>query len=287
MEEQNNNKPQLGASKPFNPDDPYGVNDVLEEKERQYRIASQRKKAPSAVRWLVIFAPVYLLAAMPFAIWLRNVHEKPDVQLSGEQQSAFVADDKIDYSVVDTTPTVAVSTKTVEAVTGPDPLQDLFKTDMTGAVSSVFEQRSAAQVRDFFNSEAVSEHLAQKLKDAGAWDTPEGMLKYFAENEEGKKLLAAFVAQRDKADVVNAGLSSGSFMLCVAAPAVITMAGSPAKYAPLVAQNPELLLLLSSEPVSKALSGLPTLASFAKAITSPPPAAEKAKAPARKGRASR
>ena len=286
MEEQNNKKSPLGAPKPFNPDDPYGVNEILEEKDRQYHIASNKKKAPSAVRWLVIFAPVYLLAAMPFAIWLKNVHEKPDVQLSGEQQNAFVADDKIDYSVVDTTPVVAASTKTVEAITGPDPLQELFKTDIPGAVNSVFEQRTPQQVRDFFNSEAVSEHLAQKLKEGGAWDTPEGLLKYLAENEEGKKLLAAFAAQREKAEVVNAGLSSGSFMLCVAAPAVISMATEPAKYAPLVAQNAQLLSLLSAEPVGKALSGLPNLAAFVKAVTAPP-AATKEKPHARKGRASR
>ena len=274
------------APTPFNADDPYGVNAVLDEKERQYRLASQQKKEPSALKWLIIFAPVYLLAAMPFAIWLKNAHEKPDVQLSGEQQNAFVADDKIDYSIVDSTPAVAVSTRAVAAFTGPDPLQDLFKKDMLGAVNRVFAERAPQQVRDFFSSEAVSEQLAQKLKEGGAWDTPEGLLKYLSQNEEGKKLLAAFLSQSDKADVVNAGLSSGSFLLCVAAPSVISIISAPAKYAGPVAENKELLQLLSAAPVGKALSGLPNMANFIKVVTAPLPkqSAPAAKEKAGKGR---
>ncbi|HOX22099.1 MAG TPA: hypothetical protein PLL10_01440, partial [Elusimicrobiales bacterium] len=181
MEQPNTNKQQAGP-KVFNPDDPYGVKAILEEKDRQHQQAmANRPKEASALKWLVIFAPVYLLAAMPFAIWLKDAYEHPDMKLSSAQETAFMADEKADAKEE---PVVAPVAETED----PGQLLSTIKTEPVAALTKLFARGNPQQVKDFFDDDAVAEILSQKLKDAGAWDTPEGLLKYLSTEDEGRKI---------------------------------------------------------------------------------------------------
>lgn len=264
MAQQKGKQPEPEATKTFNPDDPYGVKAILEEKEKKYREAAKKPKAPSAMRWLLIFAPMYLLVAMPFAIWFKNSYEKTDVQLSGAQATAFMADDKIDYTKDDSSAT-AVAASTAAAQPEEAPLQTLFSTDMVTALNALFSQNDAQKVKEFFNDEAVAASLEQSLKSAGAWETGDGFMKYISQNEEGKKLLTLFHGQRDNIKAVEEGLQSKTFLRFASSPAVKDMQTNYKKFVPAAAANPEFLGILTAAPVANVLSNLEYTAVFMRA----------------------
>ncbi|NLO91317.1 MAG: hypothetical protein GX410_04920 [Elusimicrobia bacterium] len=264
MAEQKGKQPEPEATKTYNPDDPYGVKAVLEEKEKQYREAVKKPKAPSAVRWLLIFAPMYLLVAMPFAIWFKNAYEKTDVQLSGAQESAFMADDKVDYTKDDSSST-AVAVSTASAQSDETPLQTLFSTDMVTALNALFAQSDDKKVKEFFDDDSVAGRMQEALKAAGAWDTGDGFLKYISQNDEGKKLLSIFYEQRNNDKVADAGLRSKTFQRFAGSHAVKDMQTNYKKFVPAAAASPQLVAILFSAPVANVLANQESTAVFMKA----------------------